>query len=68
MGSALSLIAYKDEYLNEKGILMSRSDNNIVLIKDSIIITLVYDVSSLKTMFNSYIENLDEISANIGEN
>ena len=68
MGTALSLIAYKDEYLNEKGILISRSDKNIVLIKDSVIVTLVSDVSSLRTMFNSYIEKLDEISANIGEN
>ena len=68
MGTALSLIAFKDEYLNEKGILISRSDNNIVLIKDSVIVTLVYDVSSLRTMFNSYIEKLDGISANIGEN
>ena len=68
MGQTLSLITYKDISLNEKGILISRSEKNVVLIKDSIIVTLVYDISTLKTMFNSYIENLDEISANIGDN
>ena len=68
IGSTLSLITYKDTVLNENGIVIARSENNVVLIKESIIVTLVYDVSTLKSMFNTYIENLDTISANIGDN
>ena len=64
----LSTITYKDTFLDKNGIVIERSDANVILIKESIIVTLVYDVSTLKSIYNTFIEKLDSIHSNIGDN
>ena len=64
----LSTITYKDTFLDKNGIVIERSDTNVILIKESIIVTLVYDVSTLKSIYNTFIEKLDSIHSNIGDN
>ena len=68
IASTQSMITNKDTFLDKNGIVTERSARNVILIKESIIVTLVYDVSPLKSMFNVYIEELDSISSNIGNN
>merc|ERR1712082_152411 len=45
-----------------------KSENNVVLLKDSVLIPLVYSLKDLRSMYNNFIEHLDSLSNSMGKN
>ena len=63
----ISTMTYKDNDLDRNGVVIQRSDSNIILIKESIIVTLIYDISNLKSVYNKFIEKVDSIQSSTGD-
>ena len=63
----ISTMTYKDNDIDKNGVVIQRSDLNIILIKESIIVTLIYDISNLKSIYNNFIEKVDSIQSSTGD-
>ena len=67
IGTTTCLMDQKQESLNEIGVLITKSEPNVVLLKDSILVTMVYKLTDVRGIFNNFIEQLDSISMGMGK-
>ena len=68
IGTVMSIMDQNQESLNEIGVLVSKFEPNVVLIKDSILVTMIYKLSDLRFIFNNFIENLDTMTVSMEKN
>ena len=68
VGTALCMMKNNQNTLSEMGILMSKSDSNVILLKDSVLVTLIYDLGDVRSMWNEYISELESMSVVLNKN
>ena len=53
--------------LSKGGVIKINSEKNVVILRDNLLITLIYDTNTIKYMWNQYIENCESLISNLGE-
>ena len=67
--TALSLAvaqAQTTSMLSNGGVIKINTQKNVVILRDNLLITLIYDINTIKYMWNGYIENCESLISNIG--
>merc|ERR1712239_31450 len=54
--------------LTNAGILIVNSKTNVIVVKDSVLVTMIYDLNDVELMWNNYIESCESLISNIGHN
>ena len=54
--------------LTKHGVILHKSDVGVVVLKDSVLVTFIYDTDEIKFAYNEYIEYLENLRVNLGEN
>ena len=50
------------------GIIQVNSDTNVIVVRDSILVTMIYDMNDVELMWNNYIESCESLISSIGHN
>ena len=66
-GSAICETHYEDNFLTKFGVLMHRSNIEIIVNKDSLIITLIYDAGEMSFYWNNFVERGEHLLQFIGK-
>ena len=61
-------IAQEKTVLSKGGIIIHNTDIEAIVVKDSILVTMVYNLNDLEYMWNVYIESGESLIAIIGKN
>ena len=64
----LGLALAQDNYLSKGGILKVNTEKQVIIQKDSVLVTMFYDMNEIELMWNKYIENGESLIASIGHN
>merc|ERR1712239_36383 len=54
--------------LTKGGIIRVNSTTNVIVVKDSVLVTMIYDMNDVELMWNNYIESCESLISNIGHN
>ena len=54
--------------LTKGGIVQVNSDTNVIVVRDSVLVTMIYDMNEVELMWNSYIESCESLVSSIGHN
>merc|ERR1711895_89297 len=52
--------------LTKGGIIQVNSDTNVIVVRESILVTMIYDVNDVELMWNNYIESCESLISSIG--
>ena len=63
---SLSLAQAQTSMLGKGGVIQINTDRNIVIVRDSLLVTFVYDMNAIEYMWNEYIENCESLISKIG--
>ena len=67
IGTAMCMMNDNQENLTEMGVLVSKSDPNVILLKDSVLITMIYDLGDVRSVYNEFISELESMSVILGK-
>ena len=51
----------------EHGVIIHKTDTKVVVLKDSVLVTFIYDTDEIKFAYNEYIEYLENLTITLGE-
>merc|ERR1712239_96951 len=54
--------------LTNAGILQVNSNTNVIVVRDSVLVTMIYDMNDVELMWNNYIESVESLISNLGQN
>ena len=54
--------------LTKGGIIQVNSNTNVIVVRDSVLVTMIYDMNDVELMWNNYIESCESLISNIGHN
>ena len=63
----VSEIENEELILTKHGIILHKTDIKVVVMKDSVLVTFIYDTDELKYIWNEFIEYAESLAASIGE-
>ena len=66
LGWADSSNHYEDVFLSNYGVLIHKTDTEVIVKKDGLIITFIYDPGELESYWNEFVEKSDHILQFIG--
>jgi len=61
-----SAVQAQDNMVTVGGILKINLNKNVIIAKDSILITIIYDLSETELMWNEFIEKFENVIASLG--
>ena len=61
-------VAQEKAVLSKWGIIIHNTDTDVIVVKDSLLVTVVYNLNDLEYMWNDYIESGESLIASIGKN
>ena len=53
--------------LTKHGVILHKSDVKVVVLKDSVLVTFIYDTDEIRYSYNEFIEYLENLTVNLGE-
>merc|ERR1712082_538943 len=54
--------------LTNAGILIINTKTNVIVVRDSVLVTMIYDMNDVELMWNNYIESVECLISNLGQN
>ena len=54
--------------LTKGGIIQVNSNTNVIVVRDSVLVTMIYDMNDVELMWNNYIGSCESLISNIGHN
>ena len=58
----------KSSYLTDAGVVVIDTGKEVIIDRDSILVTVVYDLTEVETMWNSFITSAESLSSSVGKN
>ena len=63
----ISEIENEEIILTKHGVILHKSNVKVVVLKDSILVTFIYDTDEIRYSYNEFIEYLENLTVNLGE-
>ena len=63
----ISEIENEEFTLTKHGVIIHKSNLKVVVLKDSVLVTFIYDTDELRYSYNEFIEYLENLKVNLGE-